>query len=135
MGNGSSTRSGDVSFALSESESDIATKLTQHTADGRKPDVILLFVRHGFSCANFVKETRLIGGGLSQGLQMMGGFPASPLNAAGIAQAEAFGAVLKHISDDDKDIIFSPEFYSSNLPRAIETAFYIQKLNMFNFCI
>ena len=148
MGNSSSTSSSTQPDALQTALEELAleegtvTDIYNKLSDGIKvdtvtttidgkttsetPNFVILFIRHGFSCANFIKQEKT-GGGIRQGIKAFGGFPSSPLNKIGIEQASAFGSALSSLEHTPLSFRFSPEFYSSNLPRAIETAFYIQQ--------
>ena len=78
----------------------------------------ILHIRHGFSCANSAKEA---GGNLGKQQD----YTASVLHKEGIKQAQELGKTLG--SDVDIKTEISDTFYSSVIPRAIETAYYIQQ--------
>ena len=133
MGNGGSKKEDqfDITAApdILKNTLRLLTRTPQQTTPKETPTrYIYLFIRHGFSCANYVKQTSMPGiGSMTQGLR----FPASPLTTTGIRQAREVGQqIIKAIHLDDElngQYQLSREFYSSNLPRAMETAYYLQQ--------
>ena len=93
------------------------------TSKSNNAKYVFLFIRHAFSCANYIKESQLFGS-LTQGFY----FPAAPLTSVGINQSENVGKnILNNLKSLPDDLQLIDATYSSNLPRAIETAYYINK--------